>query len=73
MWKDRVKADPRELLWQFARPLQVPQDLQNHMSWQGQPLQEANDVHFVGDGVDKSTKLRLVALGDVNTASKVCE
>jgi hypothetical protein len=43
------------------------------MSWQGQPLQEANDVHFVGDGVDKSTKLQLVALGDVDTASKVCE
>ena len=68
-----MKADHRELLWQFARPLRVPQDLQNHMSWRGQPLQEANDVHFVGDGVDKSTMLRLVALGDVDTASKVCK
>jgi hypothetical protein len=68
-----VKADPRELLWQFARPLRVPQDLQNHMSWQGQPLQEVNDVHFVGDGVNNSMKLQLVALMDVDMASKVCE
>jgi hypothetical protein len=43
------------------------------MSWQGQPLQEVNDVHFVGDGVNNSTKLQLVALMDVDTASKVCE
>ena len=32
---------------------------------------EANDVDFVGDSVDRSTKLRLVALGDVDTVSKV--
>lgn len=29
-----------------------------------------NDVHFVGDGVDESAKLRLAALEDVDTASK---
>jgi hypothetical protein len=34
---------------------------------------EANDVHFVGDSVDKSMKLRLEALEDVDTASKVCK
>jgi hypothetical protein len=34
---------------------------------------EANDVDFVGDGVNRSTKLGLVALGDFDTASKVHE
>ena len=31
-----------------------------------------NNVHFVGDGVDKSAKLRLTALEDVDTASQDC-
>jgi hypothetical protein len=31
-----------------------------------------NNVHFMGDGVDKSAKLRLAALEDVDTADKDC-
>jgi hypothetical protein len=30
-----------------------------------------NNVHFVGDGVDESAKLRLAALEDVDTASSL--
>jgi hypothetical protein len=31
-----------------------------------------NNVHFVSDSVDESTKVRLAALEDVDTASKDC-
>lgn len=46
------------------------------VEWDGVFLELAalslDDVHFVGDGVNESAKVRLAALEDVDTASKDC-